>query len=304
MWVMTSFGILMPSLRPADKIPEGDNRLLQIRTRRRKDLDILRDEYMGDELGDTVELAGTDYEFRAYCTHEAWGRAMAKMSLDIDYVKFKPTTEDKYDDGQLHQLYNSIWSTVFSKLSTEAHQNEYLGLDSGGMYGTVGKYGTRYQGTGSFSYGGSSYRKGKGKISQKKGADKYSSTGGGRQPWWADGDSTPTTTHWWDDDNEYAYEDGDLGAQARKDAENDFLEELNALKRGNGRHSNGNVNFQNLYEMLEDMDPALKPVITADGQIDHLYCDHGISKSAKKRCRARWRRYAVQRVRREFGASR
>lgn len=303
MWVMTSFGIFMPGLRPEGTVPEGDNRVLQVRARRKIDLERLRDLYMGDELGEPISLKHTDYEWRAYCTLEAWGRALAKIGEDIDYVKFKETAEKKFNDHDLHSAYLKIWSSLFSHFSTQAHQDDYWGTS---LYGSVGKYGTTYAGTGNFTT--SDYpAKGKGKKGKGKGVgSKYASTGAGRQPWWADADSAPKTTHWWDDDDAYVedYDDLGLGRRAREDAERDFREELASLKRGNGRHGTGNVDFGNLYDMLLDMDPALKPVINADGEIDHLYCDHGISKSAKKRCRARWRRYAVQRDSREFGSAR
>ncbi len=114
MWVMTSFGILMPSLRPQGTVPVGDNRPLQVRARRRGDLDILRERYQPD-LGRTIHLRDTDYEYRAYCTLESWQRALALISADIDYTKFKPTTETKFHDKALHQLYNSLWSVIFNK---------------------------------------------------------------------------------------------------------------------------------------------------------------------------------------------
>jgi hypothetical protein len=294
MWVMTSWGVLMPGLRPDGTIPEGDNRVLQVRARRKKDLEMLKEKYMGDELGDIISLAHTDYEWRAYCTLEAWGRALGQIGADIDYVKFKETAEKKYDDHQLHSLYLSVWSTIFARLSTEDHQNDYWSAGTS-YYGAVGKYGTTYPGTGSFSYG-SGYAAGK-KGGRKKGKGKaningvdYSvSVGRGRQPWWADAEQEGPRSHWWDDDdayrgNPYASDFDDLGLGANSVADD--------------------VGFQGLMSMLQDVDPAEKPVFTADNQIDHLYCDHGISKSAKKRCRARWRRYAETRVKREFGAPR
>lgn len=119
MWVMTSFGVLMPSLRPPNTVAEGDTQTLQVRSRRRKDLEILRDEYMGDALGPILgnedfpaDHPPMDYNFRAYCTPEAFGTALTKITADIDYEKFKPTTESKYKDVELHSVYNSIWSTV------------------------------------------------------------------------------------------------------------------------------------------------------------------------------------------------
>jgi hypothetical protein len=107
----------MPALRPAHTVPVGDNRLLQIRSRRFIDLVRLKNEYL-PELGDIIELPNTDYEFRAYCTHEQWAAALVKASLDIDYVKFKEQSEKKYGDKKLHEVYNAMWSVVYSRLST------------------------------------------------------------------------------------------------------------------------------------------------------------------------------------------
>lgn len=111
MWVMTSFGIFMPGLRPANTVPEGDNRLLQIRSRRIRDLEIMRAKYMPG-LGDIIKIEHTDYQYRAYCTHEEWANALAKLAMDIDYVKFKDTTEKKYGDKALHSLYNVLWGKI------------------------------------------------------------------------------------------------------------------------------------------------------------------------------------------------
>ncbi len=124
MWIMTSFGILMPSVRPAGTIPPGDERHIQVRARRRKDLEILKAEYMGDKLGEIQALVGTDYEYRAYCTRVDWAETMAKMSLDIDYTKFKPTT-DRYKDHSLHALYLSMWGMILNRLSTKEYQTAY-----------------------------------------------------------------------------------------------------------------------------------------------------------------------------------
>ena len=131
MWVMTSFGVLMPSVRPEGTVPEGDDRLIQVRARRMRELRILKAEYL-PELGPIVEIPYSDYEYRAYCTHAQWAAALAKISMDIDYTKFKPTTETKYQDRQLHSLYNRIWSVFFSEISTREHQDRYL-------YGPGGK---------------------------------------------------------------------------------------------------------------------------------------------------------------------
>lgn len=114
MWVFTPFGILMPGRRPDGTIPEGDERTLQIRARDRRHLEILRDEYMGDELGEIIHLPNTDYQFRAYCTPMAWATACAHLALrNVEYVKFKEQTEVQYGDRKLHNLYTRIWGVIF-----------------------------------------------------------------------------------------------------------------------------------------------------------------------------------------------
>lgn len=80
---------------------------------------------MHDQLGPVIYMKDTDYEYRAYCTRAAWARAMADMSLDIDYTKFKPTTETKYRDFQLHRLYNEMWSVIQHHLSSRERRYEY-----------------------------------------------------------------------------------------------------------------------------------------------------------------------------------
>lgn len=117
MWVMTSWGILMPGLRPDGTVDPGDDRTLQVRARRARDLDILRDRYMPNTLGDTIALPGTDYQYRAYCRPKAWGEALAQIGAGIDYVKFKETAVSRFGDWQLHDLYLRIWFAVNEALS-------------------------------------------------------------------------------------------------------------------------------------------------------------------------------------------
>ncbi len=125
MWLMTGFGILMPAVRPAKTIARGDDRTMQIRARVARHLDILRARYMPGTLGPTQYTASMDYEYRAYCTPHAFALAVATMITEIDYLKFKPITEDRYGDRDLHDTYNSIWSVVSSRLSTHYHRTAY-----------------------------------------------------------------------------------------------------------------------------------------------------------------------------------
>lgn len=113
MIVCTSDGVYMPGLRPPGTYdPERDPRELQVRARRRQDLEILRRTHL-PELGKTIRLRGTDYEYRAYCTRAQWGQALARIAEGIEYVKFKDTARD----DQLHRLYLSMWSTILTHLS-------------------------------------------------------------------------------------------------------------------------------------------------------------------------------------------
>ncbi len=114
MWIMTPFGILMPSQRPTATMV-GDARSLQIRARDKQALQFLKRHYMPTTLGKIIHTPDFDYEYRAYCTKADFAEAMDRMIGEIDYEKFKPQTEvalGKIDGGKLHTLYNRIWSVV------------------------------------------------------------------------------------------------------------------------------------------------------------------------------------------------
>jgi hypothetical protein len=108
MIICTYFGMFMPALRPAKSIPPGDNRVIQVRSRRKIDLDRLRALYMPD-LGETIRLPNTDYQYRAYCTRRDLADALALIAMDIDYLKFKDTPKQKLKDYALTNAYNKIW---------------------------------------------------------------------------------------------------------------------------------------------------------------------------------------------------
>lgn len=123
MWIFTSFGVLMPSERPAETFDATtDDRVIQIRTRSRVHLERLKEGGFFPEMGEIVFFPNTDYEFRTYCTRAQLAAIMARLSMDIDYTKFKPTTEDKWSDRKLHDLYNAVWGLFYARYST----NRYL----------------------------------------------------------------------------------------------------------------------------------------------------------------------------------
>lgn len=102
MWVFTNFGFYsaaaVPDVDPAERI--------QIRTRRRVDLTRLR-AYL-PELSAVEHTLDKDYEWRAYCTQEQWGQALAKMALEVNSDKFKPTIKDK----KLAGFAMRVWSVL------------------------------------------------------------------------------------------------------------------------------------------------------------------------------------------------
>lgn len=120
MWVFTSWGVLMPGLRPPETIPEGDDKVIQIRARRKIELERLQAFYPG-EYSEIIYLGFTDYEFRTYVTKEEWGRVLSLIGQDIDYVKFKSSTE-AFKEHKLHDAYNEIWGILYRRFST----NRYL----------------------------------------------------------------------------------------------------------------------------------------------------------------------------------
>ncbi len=131
MWIMTSYGILMPAALPSE-VEELINRGqpsavgadyvmqttwwdMQVRGRDRKTLEAAR--RSTQRFGRCSKVISTprlDYDFRFYCNREDFAAAMAEEITEITYEKFKPTTEEPGGGGpHLHRLYNKIWSVVF-----------------------------------------------------------------------------------------------------------------------------------------------------------------------------------------------
>lgn len=123
MWVMTSWGVLMPSQRPAGTVPTGDDCEMQIRTRRRVELERVCQFYpeLGLKVEDIIFMDHTDYEYRIHCTRDQLARLMDLLSRDINYTKFKPSTE-KFGESKLHGFYNRVWGVYYDMFST----NRYL----------------------------------------------------------------------------------------------------------------------------------------------------------------------------------
>jgi hypothetical protein len=126
MWIAAKFGFLMPAIRPPDTVALGDQRSLQIRSRRAMDLDRLRAMYMLGKLGPTLHTPDMDYQYRAYCTPESFAFAVAQMVMGIDYKKFKPETL-KFHDNPLHSFYNSVWSDLLAAFPGGSYDHHSYG---------------------------------------------------------------------------------------------------------------------------------------------------------------------------------
>ena len=113
MWIMTSYGILMPATIPADvRAALASDWDMQVRSRDRKTLVKLR-RAMGGDTSRVVATPDMDYEFRLYVHASDFAVTMGEEIMAIDYEKFKPTTLRKGMGGErLHHLYNRIWGVV------------------------------------------------------------------------------------------------------------------------------------------------------------------------------------------------
>ncbi len=116
MWIMTNFGILMPASIPADvKLTlRNDKWDLQVRSRDYATLQKCRRRYLAwTDTSQIVRTPHLDYDYRFYCDAADFGQAVSQMIIQIDYEKFKPTTDRKGAGGKkLHRLYNKIWGVV------------------------------------------------------------------------------------------------------------------------------------------------------------------------------------------------
>lgn len=262
MWAMTSFGILMPAIRPPHTVAFGDDRTMQIRARRARELDILRAKYMPGKLGPNLHTPDKDYEYRAYCTPEAFALAMARMVTEIDYLKFKPTT-DRYADNDLHSCYNRIWSVVLNELSTDKHRFEYWHSQSGTVHTSSSKKptskGIKLTKAGSlvnplddptqlgWPYTSAGYGNGTGSYSTAADRDNY----------------LPDPSLEWDED--------DAVAAAKVTG----IPEVDAL-----------------YDEVDVLLEAQR----LDAAIDHSQCDHASNHNARARCKRRIRRATEDRL--------
>ncbi|MCL5670049.1 MAG: hypothetical protein M1423_01935 [Acidobacteria bacterium] len=104
MWIVTNFGFFSVVQKP------GDDQLT-VRARVRQDLEALRGKYIPD-LGEILENAGTDYQYRVKVRREVFAEAMKSIVLDIDYSNFKNSVAKKQGHNRAH-VYHDLWSSLW-----------------------------------------------------------------------------------------------------------------------------------------------------------------------------------------------
>lgn len=103
MWLFTEVGFFSVT-----RVPRSSD--LQVRARVREDLDVLRDRYI-PSLSDTHVTPQRDYPYRAFCTHLAMAKAVARVVQDIDYVNFKNRVTEVQGLPR-HNLYAKVWEVM------------------------------------------------------------------------------------------------------------------------------------------------------------------------------------------------
>jgi 8-oxo-dGTP pyrophosphatase MutT (NUDIX family) len=103
MWIFTPFGFF-------SVVQKSGTDFLTIRARDAGDLDQLREGHL-PELSQTISNAGTDYPYRATCTHAEFAAAQVKIALSINYSNFKSEVATSQGPARAN-LYQSTWEIL------------------------------------------------------------------------------------------------------------------------------------------------------------------------------------------------
>jgi len=116
MWVFTTQGFYS-----INRTPDGER--LQLRARVREDIDKFREKYC-PSLGETIELGGTDYRYRAEASERALAAAMVLVVTDVNYQDFKNAVEDRRLGR--HNAYLGVWKILrqYLELVEEADRDD------------------------------------------------------------------------------------------------------------------------------------------------------------------------------------
>ena len=104
MWLFTTFGFFSVVQK------EGDDQLT-VRSRARGDLLRLRRFYL-QSLSEPVAHQGTDYPWRARCTHVALVEAMPRIIVDLTYPNFKDAVALSHGPARAKR-YGKVWHALY-----------------------------------------------------------------------------------------------------------------------------------------------------------------------------------------------
>lgn len=104
MWVFSKLGFFSVVQDRNDKYT------VIVRARVAADLDNLRNEYL-DDLGPTIEGAGTDYRYRAYVSKDLFANALQNIAIDIDYGNFKDEVQRVQGPVRCN-AYHKVWDVM------------------------------------------------------------------------------------------------------------------------------------------------------------------------------------------------
>lgn len=104
MWLFTNIGFF-------SVVQKTDTDFLTVRSRVKSDLDALRRDYL-PELSPSTTKGGTDYPYRATCSHTAMAVAVSKVALDIGYSNFKNEVAARQGKERAAR-YAKVWSALY-----------------------------------------------------------------------------------------------------------------------------------------------------------------------------------------------
>lgn len=104
MWLFTKCGFF--------SVTQSTQRrdLIQIRARREKDLQALKDQYPHLDRSPILETPAADYRFRIVVQRWKWETVAAKLTADIDYSNFKGKIAQIPNQRDKSNMLHDIWS--------------------------------------------------------------------------------------------------------------------------------------------------------------------------------------------------
>jgi hypothetical protein len=119
MWLFTTFGFFSIVRKPGTEV-------LTVRSRTRGDLIRLRRHFL-PQLSEPLEHAGTDYRWRAVCSHDDFAQGMPRIIDQIQYSNFKDEVA-AWLGPQRADRYAHVWGQLL-EMKDECNEAEGFGWD-------------------------------------------------------------------------------------------------------------------------------------------------------------------------------